>query len=155
MPAGCPARRRGAIAPWPPRKPPASPPPRGRSRRAGGSASPARAAIPRARRPRRAPGRHPLRHRSDARLHRAHLDGPADAQRRDALRDRERLVDVAALDDVEAAELLLGLGIGAVGHDALAALDPERLRRRAPRKLLARAVLARPLEVRDPGAVIL
>ena len=53
---------------------------------------------------------------------------PADAQRRDAPRDLERLVHVAALDDVEAAELLLGLGIRAVGDDAPAALHPQRLR---------------------------
>ncbi len=49
---------------------------------------------------------------------RAPRPSPPTRQRRDALRDRERVVQVAAFDDVKAAELLLGFRVRAVDDDA-------------------------------------
>src|SRR6185369_4462660 len=57
------------------------------------------------------------------------LDGPhldrAEARRGPARRDLESLVAVAGLDDEEAADQLLGLGVGAVGHEALTGAHPH------------------------------
>jgi len=64
-------------------------------------------------------------------LDRAHLDDP-DARGREPRGQRTRLVDVLGLDEEEAAELLLGLGEGAVGGGRL-----------APRTRIVRAVRPR------------
>src|SRR5258706_4220405 len=56
---------------------------------------------------------------------RPHLDR-ADAPRRDARGDLDRLVQVLRLDEVEADEDLLGLGERPVGHRDLAAAHPHR-----------------------------
>src|SRR3954464_11531902 len=53
---------------------------------------------------------------------------------------RDRLVEDVALEHAEAAELLLGLGEGAVGDHALAVLDPHGRRRRDGLEGLARDV---------------
>ena len=56
---------------------------------------------------------------------------------RDPRRELDRLVEVAGLDEVEAAEGLLGLGERAVGRDRLAVLDPDRRRARGRLERLA------------------
>src|SRR5256885_1384865 len=59
---------------------------------------------------------------------RPHLDA-AGARRRDPAGDLQRLVQVLGLDQVEPAELLLGLGERAVGGGQLAVADAYRRRR--------------------------
>ena len=56
---------------------------------------------------------------------RPHLDREANPQQRVAGGDRDRLVEVFDLHEAVAAQLLLGLGEGAVRHDRLAVLDPH------------------------------
>ena len=60
----------------------------------------------------------------------ADLVGAAGIGRAKIARDVERLVEVVAVDDVEAEQLLLGLGIGAVDHDRRIVLAQRGRRRR-------------------------
>jgi hypothetical protein len=51
-----------------------------------------------------------------------HFHRAARRERRDARGDRRRLVQIVAIDKVEAAELFFGLGESSIGTDRLAVL---------------------------------
>src|SRR4051812_15916976 len=73
--------------------------------------------------------------------HRPDLDAPV-LRGRDPRRDLNRVIQVARLDHVEAAELLLGFGERPVGRRQLAAADPEGGRRADRLQRLARHIVA-------------
>src|SRR5438132_14109625 len=72
---------------------------------------------------------------------RADFDG-ALGRGRNALGDADRLVEVLGVDDIEAAELLAGLGEGAVGDERLAFANPDTGRSRDRVQRGGRHVLA-------------
>src|SRR5262245_40538716 len=73
-----------------------------------------------------APTRLVIRSRARSVLdHRPHLDGAAVPRRRDLRGERERIVDVVALDEIEAAEVLLRLRERAVGRNRIAVVDAD------------------------------
>src|SRR5690348_8673997 len=72
---------------------------------------------------------------------RPHFDDAACTKRRDAPGDRDRFVEVPAVDQVVAAELLLRLRERTIGDDRLARLLAQRRRRLARAELRAGPVL--------------
>ena len=74
---------------------------------------------------------------------RADFIGAAGIGRAEIARDVERLVEILAVDDVEAEQLFLGLGIGAVDHDRRIVLAQRgrRRRRQQPRDRAEPALL--------------
>src|SRR4051812_16690496 len=109
-----------ATGPWPPPAPPGRRP---RRRRSGRSGAPAHRAPPGP-----AAGRPASRSRPDVGLvhDRPDLDAPV-ARRRVASRDLQGPFLAVAVDDPQAAQVLLGLGVGAVGHHGRPAGDPDHL----------------------------
>src|SRR5439155_22618872 len=113
-------RRRAASARARPQRRPEGRPRRGRNRRGRRSGSPEHAPT---RRGRRARARSVLDHRPD-------LDRSAAPGRRDLRGELDRFVDRAALDEVEAAEVLLRLRERAVRRERLSVVDADRRRAR-------------------------
>src|SRR6266536_2842865 len=96
----------------------------------------------------RAPTRRGRRSRARSVLdHRPYLDRPAVAGRGDLRGELDRLVDVLALDEVEAAQVLLRLRERAVGGKGLAVVDADGRRARKLAQIGAAARL-RPLAER-------
>src|SRR5215207_4078976 len=120
MRPGWAAYRRVASAPPQPRMPPASLPPRDRSRRTDRRASRGRGPTHRGR-PRR-PARLSLHDWT-------HLNGAAHAGRRNTRGKGRRRVDVLRLEQVEAPEVLLGVDERAVAQERLAVLHADGRRR--------------------------
>jgi hypothetical protein len=70
-------------------------------------------------------------------------------------RHLDRLVEVGAIDDVEASDELLGLGVRAVGDDDLAAADPYLRPPRDPVQPIAEHADAAAVHLLDPGLDVL
>src|SRR5215217_1632511 len=120
MRPGWAARPRVASAPPRPRMPPASPPPRDRTRRTGRRAS---------------RGRGPTHHgrpRRPARLSlhdRAHLNRAAHPGRRNTRGKGRRRIEIVRLEQVDAPDELLGVDERSVAQERLAVLDADGRRR--------------------------